>query len=61
MASKGLGDDIAKLTQFTRLNILAKKVAEAFGTDCGCDKRRETLNRMFPHKAKNSDMIKRSK
>jgi len=29
---------------------LAEKIAEVAGADdCGCDKRREKLNRMFPY------------
>ena len=47
--SKGLGDTIAKITEVTGI----KKVAEAFtnatGKDCGCAKRQDTLNRLFPY------------
>lgn len=45
--SKGLGDDIDKITKATGI----KKVVELFtpeGKDCGCDKRKETLNKLFP-------------
>lgn len=48
--SKGLGDTIAKITSATKLDRLAEKIAEVAGADdCGCDKRREKLNRMFPY------------
>jgi len=43
--SKGIGDDIAKLTKATGLDKLAKKV---LGDDCGCEERRQKLNQMFP-------------
>ena len=43
--SKGIGDDIAKLTKATGLDKLAKKV---LGDDCGCDERRKQLNQLFP-------------
>lgn len=51
--SKGLGDTIAKLTHFTGLDKIADTVAKAVGQeDCGCNRRREELNKMFPYKAK---------
>ena len=52
--SKGLGDTINKFTTATGLNILAKKAANAIGKkDCGCNKRREALNKVFPYKNNN--------
>ncbi|WP_136465516.1 hypothetical protein [Flagellimonas onchidii] len=44
--SKGLGDDIEKITEATGI----KKVVEFFtdGRDCGCTKRKEVLNKLFP-------------
>jgi hypothetical protein len=49
--SRGLGDDIARVTKFTRIDSLAKKIAKAFGKeDCGCGKRQEQLNEMFPRR-----------
>ena len=44
---KGLGDDIAAITKATGIE---KVVKTFFGDDCGCDKRRDRLNKMFPHK-----------
>ena len=46
MKPKGLGDIIEKITTVTRI----KKVVKALPFDCGCDKRKETLNKMFPYK-----------
>lgn len=51
--SKGLGDTIAKITHLVKLDVVAEKVANALGQeDCGCNRRREKLNEMFPYKKK---------
>lgn len=43
---KGLGDSIEKFTEKTGI----KKLAEAIvGEDCGCGKRQEALNKLFPY------------
>ena len=48
--SKGLGDTIAKITNATGLDKVADVVAKAAGAkDCGCNKRRKTLNEIFPY------------
>lgn len=48
--SAGLGDTIAKITSATKLDKLAESIATAVGAeDCGCQARRETLNKMFPY------------
>jgi hypothetical protein len=44
--SKGLGDTIAKITKATGIDKVAKKV---LGDDCGCEERKEALNKMFPY------------
>jgi hypothetical protein len=49
--SKGLGDTIAKFTRFFGLDTLAKRVAELLGKeDCGCERRKEILNKKVPYK-----------
>ena len=54
--SKGLGDTIAKVTQILKLDVLAEKVAHAMGEeDCGCNRRREKLNELFPYKKKDEN------
>ena len=48
---KGLGDVIENITEATGI----KAIVEAFtpeGKDCGCDKRKEKLNKLFPIKTK---------
>ena len=44
--SKGLGDTISKITKATGIDKLAKKV---LGDDCGCEERKEKLNKIFPY------------
>ena len=46
MKSKGLGDTIAKITETTGIDKLVKFIA---GEDCGCDERKEKLNKLFPY------------
>ena len=46
MKSKGLGDTIAKITEATGVDKLVKFIA---GEDCGCEERKEKLNKLFPY------------
>lgn len=48
--SKGLGDTIEKITEATGIKAVVEAVSEATGLDCGCDARKETLNKLFPYK-----------
>ena len=49
--SKGLGDSIEKITKLTGINSLAQMGAKVLGKkDCGCNKRKEALNKAFPYK-----------
>ena len=53
--SKGFGDTIAKITHATGLDKVADAVAKAAGAeDCGCNKRRKTLNEIFPYTKDNN-------
>jgi hypothetical protein len=47
---EGLGDVVAKVTEKLKIDVVVKKTAEFFGTDCGCDGRRQKLNKTFPIK-----------
>jgi hypothetical protein len=50
MESKGLGDSIAKVTQVTGIAKAVETVTHAVGIpDCGCKKRQEQLNNLFPY------------
>jgi hypothetical protein len=44
--SKGLGDDIKKITSITKLDKIAESIAKSLGkADCGCSKRQDKLNK----------------
>ena len=45
--SKGLGDSVEKVLKATGIDKVAKKV---LGEDCGCEERKEKLNKLFPYK-----------
>ena len=47
--SEGLGDTVAKVAHAIGADKVADSWAEATGKDCGCKKRQETLNKMFPY------------
>ena len=46
MESQGLGDTIEKLTKATGI----KRLADSIPGGCGCQKRKETLNKLLPYK-----------
>jgi hypothetical protein len=49
--SRGLGDSIEKFTKATGIKTAVNKVSKALGVeDCGCDNRRDALNRIAPYK-----------
>ena len=49
MKSKGLGDTVEKITTATGVKSLFDKIKG----DCGCNKRKEMLNKKFPYKNEN--------
>ena len=48
--SRGLGDTIEKVTTATGIKKVVDKISQATGTDCGCTKKKDSLNRVFPYK-----------
>ncbi len=44
--SKGLGDTIEKVTKATGIDKIVEAVA---GDDCGCQDRKDKLNKLFPY------------
>jgi len=48
--SKGLGDTVEKFTRATGIKKAVDVVSKAVGKDCGCNKRKDKLNKMFPYK-----------
>jgi len=45
--SKGLGDSVEKALKSAGIDKVVKKL---LGDDCGCEERKEKLNKMFPYK-----------
>lgn len=45
---RGLGDLVEKVTVNTGIKRIVDKIAKATGKDCGCQKRREALNKLVP-------------
>jgi hypothetical protein len=45
--SKGFGDTVEKFTKATGIKQIVDTVTNG---DCGCDKRKDSLNRIFPYK-----------
>lgn len=43
--ARGAGDVVRKVTQATGIHAVVSRIA---GTDCGCSKRQQTLNRILP-------------
>jgi hypothetical protein len=55
--SRGLGDDIKKITSATRLDQLTDKIFQLLNMDCGCDDRQEWVN----EKTKNWSIYKKNR
>ena len=47
--SKGLGDTVAKITKATGIKKVVDTIGKVAKKDCGCTKRQDTLNRLFPY------------
>ena len=47
--SKGLGDSIEKFTTKTGIKKATNYIFDKLGMDCGCEKRKERLNKLFPY------------
>ena len=48
--SKGLGDTIEQITEATGIKKVVEVFSEVTGLDCGCDARKEKLNKIFPYR-----------
>ena len=49
MRDKGLGDSIHRFTKATGIKSVVDRVSEGLNIPCGCEARREALNRMVPY------------
>lgn len=50
--SQGLGDTIEKVTKATGIKKAVELFSKATGIDCGCDERKEKLNKLFSYSTK---------
>jgi len=48
--SKGLGDSVEKFTKATGIKSIVDKVSQGLDIPCGCQQRKNTLNKIFPYK-----------
>ena len=49
MKSRGLGDTVEKITKLTGVKKVTYAIQKVTGKPCGCNKRKEALNKMFPY------------
>lgn len=49
MKSKGLGDTIEKITKVTGIKAITKVISKVTKKPCGCNNRKEVLNKRFPY------------
>ena len=47
---KGLGDTIEQITTATGIKAVVDKISEVTGIDCGCDERKELLNKIWTYR-----------
>jgi hypothetical protein len=50
MKSRGLGDIIESFTKATGIKKVVDKLSQGLNVPCGCQQRKESLNKMFPGK-----------
>ena len=50
MRSRGLGDDIEKFTKASGIKRLVDNVSKGLNIPCGCQSRRDALNKIIPYK-----------
>jgi hypothetical protein len=49
--AKGLGDTIEQITTATGIKAVVDKISEVTGIDCGCDNRKEALNKLWSYRS----------
>lgn len=49
--AKGLGDTIEQITTATGIKAVVDKISEVTGIDCGCEDRKETLNKLWSYRS----------
>jgi|TARA_R100001509_G_C4719171_1_gene165990 hypothetical protein len=48
--SRGLGDTIEKVTKKTGIKTMTDIISKGLNVPCGCEGRRDALNKIFPYK-----------
>ena len=48
--TKPLGDRIESFTEATGIKKIVESISQGLNVPCGCQQRKETLNKMFPGK-----------
>jgi len=56
---RGLGDVIEAVTEATGLKAATEAISKATGTDCGCQRRRDKLNKLI-HSGRGTDGVQRN-
>ncbi len=51
----GLGDAVEAVTKVTGIKAVTEAVSNVTGKDCGCGKRKDKLNKMFPFNPAQTD------
>ncbi len=51
--AKGLGDTIEQITTVTGIKAVVDKISEVTGIDCGCEQRKEELNKLWSYRQPN--------
>ena len=49
--AKGLGDTIEQITTATGIKAVVDKISEVTGIPCGCEDRKETLNKLWSYRS----------
>lgn len=49
---KGLGDTVERFTKATGIKSVVDKVSQGLNIPCGCEGRKEALNKVFQYKKK---------
>jgi len=51
--AKGLGDTIEQITTATGIKSVVDKISEVTGIDCGCNERKDALNKLWSYRQPN--------
>ena len=49
MKAKGFGDTVEQIAEATGIKKVVEAVSAKTGKECGCNKRKEALNKLFPY------------